>query len=146
MEPNPRASAPAFEPALDRSAAQSHIEKLRTRHDTVLALGQRRNRSIGPTRSGFGTYMGFNPDRVRHAAQDRARSVTFHHAAVTPQSLLRSQRSRSPVSVSRSSTSSISSQCGTIGPARPPVATATASSSSSSRMRPTIASTWPAKP
>ncbi len=57
---------------------------------------------------------------------------------------LRSQMMRRPWSVSRSSTSSICSQWGTIAAAKPPVAIAVASSSSSSRSRPTSPSTWPA--
>ncbi len=59
---------------------------------------------------------------------------------------LRSQMSRSPVSVSRSSTSSIWSQNGTIEPARPPVAIAVGSSPICSRRRPRMPSTCPAKP
>src|SRR3989442_813070 len=54
--------------------------------------------------------------------------------------------SRSPVSVRKSSTSSISSQNGVIASASPPVAMAVASSPSSSRMRLTMPSTQPAKP
>ena len=51
-----------------------------------------------------------------------------------------------PVSVRRSSTSSISSVYGTIAPARPPVAIVAVSAPSSARRRRTIPSTWPAKP
>ena len=60
-----------------------------------------------------------------------------------PLGRLRSQIRRRPVSVSRSSTSSIRSQCGAMIAAWPPVATAVASSPSSSRMRPRMPSTWP---
>jgi hypothetical protein len=63
-----------------------------------------------------------------------------------PHLRFRSQISFRPVRVSRSSTSSISSQKGTIGAARPPVARAVASSPSSSRTRRMIVSTCPAKP
>ena len=61
-------------------------------------------------------------------------------------SRFRSQSRRSPVNVSRSSTSSISSQKGAIEVASPPVAIVMASTPSSSRSRATIPSTWPAKP
>ena len=60
--------------------------------------------------------------------------------------LLSSQTSRRPSSVRNPSTSSIVCECGATRSARPPVATTRASAPSSSRMRPTIPSTWPAKP
>src|SRR5581483_5344931 len=59
---------------------------------------------------------------------------------------LRSQIKRRPVSVSRSSTSSISSQNGTIAAACPPVATNRTSEPSSRWTRRAIASTAPANP
>ena len=60
---------------------------------------------------------------------------------------LSSQIRRRPSSVSRSSTTSIVAvNAGTRWWARPPVAIAGASTPSSSRRRPTMPSTWPAKP
>ena len=57
---------------------------------------------------------------------------------------LRDQTSRSPCRVSSGSTTPIVRVCGAIRSARPPVATTTASGApSSSRIRSTIASTWP---
>ena len=51
-----------------------------------------------------------------------------------------------PSSVRNGSTRSIVRECGATRSARPPVAMARASTPSSPRMRPTMPSTWPAKP
>ena len=81
------------------------------------------------------------PDPGRHGGPDAGGSGSGD------QLRFRCQISRSPVSVSRSSTSSIVSRMnGTSTPASPPVAITRVDAPSSARRRPTMPSTWAANP